>query len=106
MIGYTFPHNGATVLGIAPSGDADSYVVLVKYGEGDGTEYVTGRVYLHQFPTPESWDNGTYHATVEGAVSHWIKRTCIANEDGGRQWLTLLIRNTERALDAAQKEEA
>lgn len=97
MIGYRFKQ-GAVVLGIAPSGDSDSYIVLCKYGPEDHWQYVTGRVYVRQLPAPEGWDNGSYSTTVEQAVKDWIRRTCLAKDDDGVEWLVRLIENTEKAL--------
>lgn len=93
---------GCTILGIAPSGDADSYIILVKQNYQEHWQYITGRVYVRQLPNPTEWWNGDYSSTVEGAVQSWIDRSCISGEPGGRKWLADLIRNTEKALaDAA-----
>lgn len=111
-IGYKFPHNGAVVLATSPA-DNDSIIVLCKetWGAGShrGEQYVTGRVYVHQLPHPESWDNGTYSQTVENAVEHWIARAGLlplnADESTTAQtvkYLSALIRNAEKHLEAQE----
>ena len=93
-IGYTFPF-GAVVLGLAPSGDAESYIVLAKHHK----QYVTGRVYLRQLPAPQEWHHGTYSDSVEAAVTHWLDRSALASELGGVEWMSRLIRNAEATIN-------
>lgn len=100
-IGYKFPHNGAEVLLTAPAQN-DGIVILAGYGEGDGREYVTARVYVHQLPHPETWDNGTYDHNVESAVKHFMDRADLARpgyDEPGVKRMVALARNVEKRLD-------
>jgi hypothetical protein len=89
---------GCIVLGVAPSGDADSYILLLRQEYRRHVQYVTGRVYVRQLPSPTEWHNGTYSPTLEDGVRHWINRSCIAKDEDGVKWMTRLIQNTEKAL--------
>lgn len=98
-IGYKFPHNGATVLGTAPAGN-DSIIVLCKesYDSGRIVQWITGRVYVHQLPRPESWEAGTYSDTIEGAVEHFAARSGLETGTEGVPYLSALIRNFDKRL--------
>jgi len=91
--------SGCTVLGAAPAGDGESYILLLKQ-PGTRVQWVTGRVYVRQLPQPTEWWNGTYSDRLEDAVKHWVDRSCITNDDPTEavKWLTRLIENTEKAL--------
>lgn len=93
-IGYKFKTTGAVVLATAPA-DKDSIIVLSKYD----AQYVTGRVYVHQLPHPNGWDNGTYDDTVEAAVEHLIDRALFGTISSDQtQYLVRLVRNVEQHL--------
>lgn len=97
-IGYKFKTSGAVVLATALA-DKDSIIVLVRYGDSDGREYVTGHVYVGQLPHPEGWDHGTYSATVEDAVEHFIDRALFGTISSDQtKHIVRLVRNVEAHL--------
>ena len=94
-IGYRFKTSGAVVLATAPA-DKDSIIVLCKQRYAVHQPYITGRVYVTQLPHPEEWNNGTYSATVEDAVEHFIDRAMFGTISNDQvRYLRQLIRNTE-----------
>lgn len=108
QIGHVFQTSGAVALLTAPA-DNDSLIVLCKEGTPlhvrpealPRPQYITGRVYVAQLPSPRNWDNGTYDTSLEDAVRHFADRAGIEFPDDPERRVRMLVslaRNVEARL--------